>query len=389
MQRKKVSNKRILFVVNCPAFFLSHRLHLALTAMENGFEVHVATMPGECIKKITAFGLTHHCLPLTRSGKNIFLEILIFVAIYRLFRRLHPDLVHLVTIKPVLYGGIAARIARVPSVVSAVSGLGFVFITQGLKASMIKFMVTNLYRLSFGKKNLTVIFQNEDDREYFVKSGVLKAEKTTLIAGSGVDVSNFRECDEPDGKSVVIMASRLLRDKGVNEFVRACEILRSQDISAEFLLAGAIDPHNPASLSEAELEQIQEKNIVKILGNSSNIPELFAASNIVVLPSYREGLPKILLEAAAAGRAVITTNVPGCRDAIRENITGVLVPVRDSAALALAIKKLVQNDNLRKSMGENGRLLAEREFAIEKIIQLHMNVYEKLLICSTSHKQVK
>jgi glycosyltransferase involved in cell wall biosynthesis len=372
--------KRIIFVVNCPAFFISHRLPLAIAAKREGYEVHVATMPNyEASTQITAAGLTHHELPLTRSGRNPLNELLVFTAIYKLFLQLKPTLVHLVTIKPIIYGGLAARLAGVKNVVAAVSGLGFVFIAKGLMASLVRVGVKALYRLAFGKKNLRVIFQNPDDLTSFVEKGIVANEKTVLIRGSGVDLTNYSKIKESTGNLVVIMASRLLRDKGVVEFVGAARKIKQQGgINATFLLVGDVDIDNPATMTVSELEQIREEGYVQILGYSKNISELFASSNIVVLPSYREGLPRVLVEAAAAGRAVITTDVPGCRDAIEPGISGLLVPVRNAKALALAIQRLLEDEKLRQSMGREGRRLAEKEFSIEKIVQAHLDIYRTL-----------
>lgn len=372
--------KRFLFVVNCPAFFISHRLPLAIAAKREGYEVHVATMPGEASAQIKVAGLIHHELPLTRSGRHPLNELFVFIAIYNLFRQLKPVLVHLVTIKPVLYGGIAARLTGVPSVVAAVSGLGFVFIAKGFKASLIRFGVKTLYRLAFGNRNLCVIFQNPNDRNSFVDSGILTANKSVLIRGSGVDLADFSISMEPDdGSPVVIMAARLLRDKGVNEFVESARVLKQRGNKARFLLVGDTDPDNPATVTVEELDVIRGEGIVELLGYRKDIPELFSASNIVVLPSYREGLPRVLVEAAAAGRAVVTTDVPGCRDAIESGVTGILVPVRDAKALANAIQRLIEDAKLRQRMGSEGRLLAEKEFSIEKIVNAHMEIYRKLV----------
>ena len=370
--------RRALFVVNSPDFFLSHRLPLALAAKKEGYEVHVATMPGDAANQVIGAGLIHHKLPLTRSGTNPVNELFVFIAIFSLFRKLKPAFVHLVTIKPVLYGGLAARLVGVPGVVAAISGLGFTFIARGIKASLIRKGVLKLYRLAFGKRNLQVIFQNPEDRSRFIDSNILVAEKTKLIKGSGVDLKEFPVTKEPDGIPVVIMVSRLLRDKGVHEFVQAVRIIKQRGVKARFKLAGDIDPNNPATITKNELDMIRDEGCIELLGYQRAIPKLLAASNIVVLPSYREGLPKVLVEAAAAGRAVVTTDVPGCRDAINPNRSGLLVPVCDALALANAIHQLIEDADLRLCMGREGRALAEREFSIEKVIKAHLDIYRAL-----------
>ena len=370
--------KRILFVVNCPAFFVSHRLPLAYAAKKEGYEVHVATMLGESINQILEEGFKHHAITLTRSGKNPLNELFSVYSIYKLFRQLKPELVHLVTIKPVLYGGIAARLAGVPGVVAAVSGLGFVFMAKDIKTSVTRVVVKSLYRLAFGKKNIRVIFQNQDDLGGFVKTGIVKHKKTVLIRGSGVDLKCFPVTVEPEDKLVVTMASRLLKDKGVVEFVEAARMVKHKGGDVRFLLVGDVDPGNPSSVTESELIKFKDEGVVEILGYRKNIAEIFSNSNIIVLPSYREGLPKVLAEAAAAGRAVITTNVPGCRDAIEPDKSGLLVPVRNVRALADAVQQLIDDSDLRQRMGQEGRKLAEEKFSIEKIIQAHLAVYKEL-----------
>jgi len=367
--------KKLMIVVNSPGFFLSHRLPLAIAAKKDGFEVHVATMSGDGVSDIISNGMLHHELPISRSGNNPLSELRTFWSLCRLFRDVRPLLVHLVTIKPVIYGGIAARFTSVPHVVAAVSGLGFVFLASGIKASVIRLFVNALYFIAFGKKDLRVIFQNSDDMKSFIDRGILGQHKAVLIRGSGVDLVKYPFTIEPEGRPVVVMASRLLHDKGVKEYIQAAHLLKQQGVDARFLLAGDLDIHNPASLTKTELDEIKDTGDVELLGYRKSISRVFKASNIVVLPSYREGLPKVLVEAAAAGRAVVTTDVPGCRDAIIPDVTGLLVPPRNPTALAAAILKLIEKPELRKEMAIEGRRLAEREFDIEKIASAHLEIY--------------
>lgn len=372
-------SRRILYVVNTPEFFLSHRLPLALAAREAGFEVHVATGPGAAVPEIASRGLRHHAFPLSRNGKNPLAELTSLWRLYRLMRRLQPDLVHLVTIKPVLYGGLAARLARVPGVVAAVSGLGSVFVSQGLGARMIRLGVVRLYRLALGHPELRVIFQNPDDRAMLICEGAVRPARAVLIRGSGVALENYPVQPLPAGVPVVVFAARLLREKGVLEFVEAARRLKARGIAARFWLVGAPDPGNPSSVSEADVRAWQAEGVVEPLGYRADVAEIFAGSNMVVLPSYREGLPKVLIEAAACARAVVTTDVPGCRDAIEAERTGLLVPVRDASALADAIQRLLESPDLCRQMGEAGRMLAERTFTIEQVIDAHLAVYRQVL----------
>jgi len=369
---------RLLFVVNNPAFFMSHRLPVALAAQAAGWDVHVATMDGPAVADIVARGMRHHVIPLTRSGKQPLQELGSLLAMRRLFRRLRPDVVHLVTIKPVLYGGIAARLAGVPGMVAAISGLGFIFLSRGLKAGLVRGVVGVLYRLALGHRNSRVIFQNAADRDTLQRLGAVRAEQAVMIRGSGVDLAEWPAQPEPPKPVTALMVARLLRDKGVNEFVEAARLLRARGLDVRMRLAGGIDPGNPASATEADVRDWRESGAVEVLGERTDIAALNAACHIAVLPSYREGLPKSLLEAAACGRAVVTTDVPGCRDAITPDETGVLVPARDAVALADAIARLASDDALRQHMGRAGRELAEREFDVADVNRRHLEVYDAL-----------
>lgn len=370
---------KILFVVNEPWFFLSHRLPIAHAMLKAGYEVHVATGDGAAVSDIKKEGFIHHVLPVSRNGKNPFKELKVLWTMYQVLKQVYPDILHLVTIKPVLYGGIVARLTGIRAVVSAVSGLGFTFVVPGFKGKLIRFFVIGLYRIALGMKNSRVIFQNPDDRDVLVECGAVTQEKTVIIRGSGVDLSVYKVSPEPDEIPVVTLASRLLRDKGICEFVEAARRLTNHGIKAKFWLAGELDPGYSASITSKELNSWRKEGIVELMGFRSDIADIFAASNLVVLPSYyREGLPKVLMEAAACGRAVITTDHPGCRYAIKAGETGLLVPVRDAQALTLAIKKLLEDKFLRQRMGKAGRSFAEREFDIEKIVDAHMKIYELL-----------
>ena len=371
--------RKLLFVVNVDWFFVSHRFPIALEALKQGYEVHVATGVTGCSEKLQAAGFCVHRLSIDRRGAGLFSNGRSFIQLLRLFKRLKPDVVHLVTIKPVLLGGLAARFAGVSCVVAAISGLGFVFISHGIKASMRRWFVGWLYRMALGHQNLKVVFQNEDDRGSLARLSQLAKEATELIRGSGVDLACYSPAPLPEGTPVVILAARLLADKGVREFVEAARVLKRGGYVARFVLVGDPDPGNPATVSESELKQWVTEEVVEWWGHRDDIPRVFACSHMVVLPSYREGLPKVLIEAAACGRAVLTTDVPGCRDAIEPDVTGLLVPVRDAETLASAIKRLLSNPALCEEMGRAGRKLAERSFDVRQVVAQHMRIYKQLL----------
>lgn len=376
---RNLTAKKIIFVVNAPEFFLSHRLPIALAARDEGYEVHVATADGDSVREIRRQGLTHHTVAIARSGQNPFAELGSIIGLYRLFRELKPDLVHLITIKPVLYGGIAARLAGVSAVVAAVSGLGTVFVAQSGAARARRALVSWLYRMAFSQRRLAVVFQNPDDRDGLLAIGAFEKDQARMIRGSGVNLFNYSFVPEPEGTPVVVMAARLLRDKGTYEFVEAARLLKSRGVEVVMRLIGAPDPGNPTSVTRAELDGWAAEGVVEVLGYRSDIANQYAAANIVCLPSYREGLPKALVEAAACGRAVVTTDVPGCRDAIELGVSGVLVPVKSAPELADALEALIQEPERRLRMAKAGRELSERAFSIERIVEQHLAIYQEVL----------
>lgn len=369
---------RMVFVVNIAKFFLSHWLPEALEAQRRGYEVHVATMPGIEVAQIRAAGLIHHVIPLSRSGKNLFLELRSFISIVRLFRRLKPQLVHLMTIKPVIYGGLAARITRVPGVLAVVTGLGYVFIHQGMRAMAVRMLVSRLYKAVFAHPNLLAVFENESDKQNFLDDGIVSREKSRVIDGAGVDLQLYQALPEPDSAVVFVFAARLLADKGFAEYIAAAGQVKQQYPNCQFWVAGDIDEGNPASVSAEQVNTLAGQGVVEFLGFREDMPEVFSKAHVVVLPSYREGLPKVLIEAAACARPVITTDVPGCRHAVIPDQTALLVPVRSVTALAAAMITLIEQPELRRQLGLAGRELAEQRFSIEQTVKAYFDLYHQL-----------
>ena len=372
-------NRTLLFVVNVDWFFLSHRLPIALAAQRQGYQVHVATGLTDKLDELQRHGLIVHPLTLDRNSAGLGHALRTMIELRRVFKAVQPDVVHLVTIKPVLLGGLVARLTGVPGVVAAVSGLGFVFMDSGAKAALRRWLVATLYRVALARRNLKVIFQNPDDRSHLTQLAQLPHSKVEMIRGSGVDLTQYSYTPLPSGVPVVLLASRLLADKGVREFVQAARLLQQQGVAARFCLVGSTDPANPTSLADGELAQWAREGVVELWGQRSDMPQVLAAASLVVLPSYREGLPKVLLEAAACGRAVVTTDVPGCRDAIEPGVTGVLVPVRNAVALADALKSLINNPAHCLAMGLAGRSLAESAFDVQQVVAAHLRIYQELI----------
>lgn len=373
---------KLLFVVNVDWAFLSHRLPLALAARHRGWNVHIATQVGSARSQLERWGLKIHALDINRNRIDPFGIFKLLIQLWRVMRQEKPDVVHLVTLKPVLLGGVVARCAGVPSVVAAVPGLGYVFMASGVIAAARRWLVVLLYRVVFGHPGLTVIFQNEDDMKTLQELTQIEPARVRLIHGSGVDLQVHLPTPLPPGPTRFLLAARLVADKGVCEFVEAAKILIRQAHGAgatppEFFLAGDVDPSSPTSLSVEQLASWEAEGAIHWLGHRDDVPELLQGVHAVVLPSYREGLPKILLEAAAAGRAVITTDVPGCRDAIEPGVTGLLVRVKDAESLAEAMRSLANDRPHCEWLGVQGRRLAEKRFSIEEVVSSHMRIYEQ------------
>jgi glycosyltransferase involved in cell wall biosynthesis len=371
--------KKLLFVVNVDWFFLSHRLPIALAAQQVGYEVHIATGITDKLAILQSHGLRVHPLGLVRGGIGFFNAAQTVLDLLRICKLVRPDVVHLVTIKPVLLGGLVARWLRVPALVSAVSGLGYVFLARGFRAFLQRTLVGHLYSLALGHFNQVVIFQNPDDRDTLMLSTGLPLGKVAMIRGSGVDLGQYESTPLPTGVPVVVFPARLLSDKGVFEFVAAARLLRDKGVAARFVMAGLLDAANPTSVTQAQLDAWTAEGVIENWGYRNDMPQVLSSASVVVLPSYREGLPKALMEAAACGRAVVTTDVPGCRDAIDPGLTGLLVPVREVSQLAQAIEQLLLNPAQREAMGLAGRLMAEREFDVNAVVDKHLAIYQRLL----------
>lgn len=370
--------RRLLFVVNDASFFLSHRLNIARAACEAGWVVHVATAPGPAVERVKAEGLLHHALPLSRSGTNPLAELQTLWALFRLFRRLRPALVHAVTIKPVLYSGLLAPWVGVPALVQAVSGLGHVFIAEGGMAALRRVVVVAAYRLAFRHPRSRVVFQNPNDQEALHRA--LRPGQAVLIPGAGVDPDQFALRPEPAGEPLVVLASRMLWAKGVGEFVEAARRLRERGTAARFALVGDSDPGNPAAVAGECLRDWADSGVVEWWGRREDMPEVLGRAAVVCLPTfYGEGIPKVLIEAAAAGRAIVATDWPGCREIVRDGDNGLLVRPRDGEALAEALEALLTDPQRRARMGVRGRERVLAGFTSAQVVERTLAVYRELL----------
>ncbi len=373
---ESATGKRLLFNANVAWFFISHRLAIAQAARDAGYDVHVAASieTDQEAALIRREGFTFHALELRRGGLNPLADLSYFLQVVRLIRRTKPHLIHNVTVKPVVYGSMAARLLRVPRIVNAISGLGYSF-TGGGSRRLLSWLVRFAYRLAVRDDRVRVIFQNMDDARELLSAGIVSQEQVCLIRGSGVDLERFRLTPEPPGVVSVVLPARMLRDKGVVEFAKAAQVLRSRGRDARFLLAGMEDPANPASLTRQELMDLQRETQVEWLGHVADMPALYGSSHVVCLPSYREGLPKALIEACAAGRPIVTTDVPGCREVVTEGVNGLLVRPRDVPTLVEALDRLLSDPALRARLGAAGRRKAEAEFDLRAVVRATLDLY--------------
>ncbi len=370
----------LIFVVTEDWAFWSHRLPMARAARAAGFAVAVACRVGAHQERIEAEGF--RVLPLRhlrRESLNPWIEARAVLELTALYRRERPALVHHVAMKPVLYGALAARLAGVPAVVNALAGMGFVFTATSLKAAVLRPAIITAFRLLLNRPNSRVLVQNDDDRALFVERGLVQAGRVVLIPGSGVDTGAFVPVPEPQGVPVALCVARLLWDKGIGELVEAARLLRGRGVKLRIQVAGDRDPANPRVISEDVVRGWMAEGVVEFLGRRDDIAALTAASHIAVLPSYREGMPKSLLEAAACGRPLVTTDVPGCRALVEDGVNGLLVPVRDAASLADALERLALDPALRARLGREARRQAEETYSEQAVGRAVVALYRSIL----------
>jgi len=365
--------------------FLSHldlnlylfRLPIMKELVKNGYKVYAVCPRGEVFDRFEDFGVRAVHAPFYRGSLNPFLAIKTIFHLTKVLKEISPDIVHTFTHQPNLYGTLAAKYAGIGNIINLIEGLGSLYLSQKLSMKMVKFFVNMAYKVNF-KFVKKVIFVNNDDPLYFVNKNILPINKVVVIRSVGIDTESFKPIpkDEKllkelnlDKKIVVLMIARVLRDKGVEEYIKAANMLKDK---AVFLYVGDIDKGNKNSFSP-------EWGSVKYLGFRRDIKELISICDIFVLPSYREGVPRTLLEASAMGKAVVTTDAVGCREVVEDNKNGFLVPIKDYKELAKKIEILINNQNLREKFGKYGRIKAEKEFDIKVVVREYMEVYEEMI----------
>lgn len=368
---------KLLFVINNIEFLYSHRMPIILGALAAGYEVHVAT----CFKDIElkhSDKINYHYIHFNRNSINPLTELKPIVQLLKLYRTLKPAVIHHMCKKSVLYGCLLTRFFSEINVVNTIPGLGYMFISQSKKSILTRSVFLYGNRVGFHRKNLVVAFQNQDDEALFLKHKLVKPSQCILIRGSGVDIDEYKPTPKSEeAPPVIVLPARLLWDKGVGEFVEAARQLNSK-CDARFVLIGDVDPINPASIPAGTLSQWVDEGVIEHWGWCDDMVNVFEQAGIVCLPSYREGMPKALLEAAAAGLPIVTTDTAGCRDVIIDGESGFIVPVRDFKLLAERLLQLISSSQLRQQMGQKARIRAEQCFSTKIIVQQHLDLYSKL-----------
>ncbi len=370
---------RLLYVVNIPRFFVSHRLALARAAQAAGYEVHVATAGEDAanLARIRDAGLELHPIPLEQHGRRPVAELRTLAALISLYRRLAPDLIHHVTIKPVLYGGIAARVTRRRAVVAAMSGLGRTFRDDGGRPRPPGLPLMLAMRFALPARSTHVLVQNPDDLALLSDLRIASEGHASIIPGSGVDLGRFPATPQPQGLPSVLYSGRLMRQKGLLSFV---EVARRLAGSAQFVVAGYSELGSPDAVPVEQLEQWADEGLIDWIGPRDDMPSVLARTSIVMLPTvYGEGVPKALIEAAACARPIVTTDTPGCRDICIDGVNGLLVQPGSIDGLEHAIRRLIDDPALRERMGSEGRRLVEEHFGLELVVAQTLGLYADLL----------
>ncbi len=364
---------KIILFANTDWYLYNYRLPLARALRSRGDEVVLLSPPGRYTEALEKDGFRWEPFALERKGTNPLAELGTIFRLWQFLQREQPDLLHNFTIKPVLYGSFAARLAGIQRIVNAVPGLGIAF-AEG--QGFLRLIVTTLYRLSLGKTS--VIFQNTDDLEVFVQNGLISSTQAHLIPGSGVDVEVFRPSPEPGVEPIVLLAGRLLRSKGVPEFVEAARQIRESGLQARFVIVGEPYPDNPDTIQAEKLVEWQKEGVIEYWGWRDDMAEVIPLAAIICLPTrYKEGLPRLLVEAGACGRPSVATDIPGCRMILRDGENGLMVTPGDLPALVEALKTLLGNQALRRQMGARGREIVEQEFSVNRVIARTLDVYNQ------------
>jgi glycosyltransferase involved in cell wall biosynthesis len=370
---------RLLYLITEDWYFRLHWIGLARAARDAGFEVLLAMRVQEHGLEIRGQGFKLFPINLLRRSVNPIRELLAVIELARLYRAEKPDLVYHVAVKPILYGSLAARLAGIPSVINVFAGLGYTYTSDEWKARLFRLLLKFGLNAACNSSGSIAVFQNEEDQAQLVRDHAVRRSHTRVIRGTGVDTDRFRPTSEESGDPVILLPCRMLWDKGVGEFLEAARLVKRQKPRVRFVLVGRCDEENPASIQSVQLHRWQEEGAIEWWGHRSDMPAVLGHAAVVVLPSYREGLPVSLLEAAACGKPIVATDVPGCRDVVRHRVNGLLVPPKNATALAEAIAVLLENPGLRNELGRRGRDIVVKEFSSTLVTRQTLALYDELL----------
>ncbi len=378
-----MTKKILLFNLTEDWFFCSHFLSRALAAKKNGFSIYVCANSNKHKNIIENHGIKFIPLPYNRKNINPVYELYTLLRVILVYRSIKPDIAHHIAAKPIVYGSIAARICKIKSVINAPVGLGFVFTSQSIKAKILRPILKFLFKCFLNthhgnNRRNKVILENNDDRNYFIKLGALLKKESCVVRGAGVKIKKLKVKRMSSKVIVITLLARMIRDKGIYEFVSAARRLKNQNLNLKFLLVGDVDPLNPTSLKKETLINWQKEEIIDWLGWIDNVEKILEKTDILCLPSYREGLPKALIEGAAKGLPIVTTDTVGCREVVKNGINGYLVPVKDIDELTKKISKLINNKVLRDKMGKESFKFASSKFSEEIINSQTLDIYNEL-----------
>lgn len=370
---------KLLYLITEDWFFCSHFMERAIAARESGYDVFVVAREGAHSAVIRAAGLSFIPLQFERRSFNLYRELRLLISLLRIYKQQNPDLVHHIAIKPILYGSLVARVCGLRNVINSPVGMGYVFSSSDLKARLLRPFLKLGYKLLINPPASRVIFENKDDLASFVQAGSVRRSDAILIRGAGIDLQRYQPVTKKNAVPVVVLSARMLRDKGVIEFVAAAQQLHREGVLGRFILIGDSDPGNPASITSETLRSWDGNWGVEWWGWRDDMVAILRNADIACLPSYREGLPKTLLEAAASGLPIVTTDTPGCREVVVDGENGFLVPVRNVELLVSALRKLLTDPDLRVRMGMRGRTMAVHSFSSEQVVSETLAVYEQVL----------
>jgi glycosyltransferase involved in cell wall biosynthesis len=369
---------KILISANTDWFLYNFRRALAVFLEEAGYEVVLVSPPGSYVSKLEAKGFRWIKWTVSRQGMVPWEDLDSILGLVRIYRHETPDIVHHHTIKPVLYGSLAARLVRVPRVVNSITGRGYVFISRDMGARVLKWIVSPMFKFALQHPNSLVIFENNADRQFFIDQEFITEARSSVIEGVGADPEEFYPTPEEPGVPLVVMSGRMLWDKGVGVLVEAARMIKSK-MDVRVVLVGIPDPGNPGSIDESVLQSWHQEGVIEWWGWQSDMHSVYQQCHVAVLPtSYGEGVPTSLIEGAACGKPLVASNIPGCLPVVKPGVNGFLVPPDDPVALAQALERLISDPDLRQEMGQASRELFLQKFTYDRVNQATLQVYEQL-----------